>query len=73
MEMTWAVRLRHKMSLGNLSNNIYSIAHCLRRRTLETLVQEILNDIQFLDTQSTSALLFPRRMPKPRHGDQLIE
>lgn len=50
-----------------------STPHRLRRWTLEALVQEMVNDIQFLDKQSTSALIFPRRMAKPRHGDQLIE
>lgn len=39
-------------------------------------MQEMVNDIQFLDTQSSSMLIFPQcatRLAGLRHGDQLIE
>lgn len=51
----WRLVHRDKMSLGDLLNNIYLITDglCVDERSKEPLVQEIVNDIQLLDTQSS--------------------
>lgn len=53
-EVTWdvaSIRPRNEMSLGNLLNNIYSIAHRLKKMTTRNPCAGNVNDIQFLGTQ----------------------
>lgn len=53
-EMTWdeaGMRPRNEMSLGNLLNNIYSIAHRLEKMDTRNSCAGNVNDIQFLGTQ----------------------
>lgn len=71
--MTWAGASAPQNVTWQLVEQYLFNSTQLRRWTLEALVQEMVNDIQFLGTQSLSTFIFPRRMPKPRHGDQLIE